>query len=54
MEAIEGEQYASVHELFVVLAHFGHALWIGKGAFFLGLSSGFDDDHESHWDISLG
>ena len=34
MEAIEGEQDASLHELFVVLAHRGHELGIGEGAFF--------------------
>ncbi len=34
MEAIEGEQDASLHELFVVLAHLGHELWIGEGASF--------------------
>jgi hypothetical protein len=34
MEAIESEQDASLHELSVVLAHLGHELWIGAGAFF--------------------
>jgi hypothetical protein len=34
MEAIEGEQDASLDELFVELAHVGHELWIGEGAFF--------------------
>jgi hypothetical protein len=33
MEAIEGEQDASLDELFVVLAHLGHEPWIGEGAF---------------------
>jgi hypothetical protein len=33
MEAIEGEQDASLHELFVVLAHLEQELWIGEGAF---------------------
>src|SRR6202167_2720709 len=32
MEAIGGEQDASLDELFVELAHFGHELWIGEGA----------------------
>jgi hypothetical protein len=34
MEAIEGEQDASLAELFVVLAHVEQELWIGEGAFF--------------------
>jgi hypothetical protein len=34
MEAIEGEQDASLDELFVELAHVGHELRIGEGAFF--------------------
>jgi hypothetical protein len=34
MEAIKGEQDASLAELFVVLAHLGHKLWVGEGAFF--------------------
>jgi hypothetical protein len=34
MEAIEGEQDAGLDELLVVLAHLGHELWIGEGAFF--------------------
>jgi hypothetical protein len=34
MEAIEGEQDASLDELFVVLAHLDQELWIGEGAFF--------------------
>jgi hypothetical protein len=32
MEAIEGEQDASLGELFVVLAHLEQELWIGEGA----------------------
>jgi hypothetical protein len=34
MEAIEGEQDASLDELFVVLAHLEQELGIGEGAFF--------------------
>src|ERR1035438_1979719 len=54
MEAIEGEQDASLHELFVVLAHLDQELWIGEGAFFFRLWGCFDDDHESHCEISFG
>jgi hypothetical protein len=34
MEAIEGEQDASLYELFVVLAHLEQEPWIGEGIFF--------------------
>jgi hypothetical protein len=34
METIEGEQDASLRELFVVLAHLEQELWIGESAFF--------------------
>ena len=54
MEAIEGEQDASLHEFFVVLAHLEHELWIGEGAFFFCLRGCFADDHESHCEISFG
>jgi hypothetical protein len=54
MEAIEGEQDASLAELFVVLAHLEQELWIGEGAFFFCLWGCFDNDHESHCEISFG
>ena len=54
MEAIEGEQDASLHELFVVLAHLEQKLWIGEGAFFFCLWGCFADNHESHCEISFG
>jgi hypothetical protein len=54
MEAIGGEQDASLHELFVELAHLGHVLWIGKGASFFCLCGCFADDPESHCEISFG
>src|SRR3982074_2293141 len=54
MEAIGGEQDASLHELFVVLAHLDHELWIGEGAFFFCLWGCFAYDHESHCEISFG
>src|ERR1700733_698271 len=37
VEAIEGEQDASLVEFFVVLAHLEQELWIGEGAFFFRL-----------------
>src|SRR5580704_11719612 len=54
MEAIHGEHDASLHELFVVLAHLEQELWIGEGAFFFGFCGGFDDDHESHFLCPFG
>ena len=53
VEAIHGEHDAGLDELFVVLAHLGHELWIGEGAFFFCLWGCFDDDHESHCEISF-
>jgi len=53
MEAIAGKQDASLAELFVVLAISSKSCGSGRAPLFLSLGC-FDDDHESHCEISFG
>jgi hypothetical protein len=53
MEPLACEHHAGLHQLFVVFPHRGEKFFIGKNARF-GLLRGFDNNHESHWCISIG
>ena len=52
MEPLGGEHHASLHQLFVVLPHFGKELLVRENAR-LGVLVGFDQHHESHLHVLL-